>query len=867
MTLIIGSSLEKRYRIEKKLGEGNFGAVYQATDARLNIRCAIKEYFRTSDEAAIQFKYEAEARAKLRHPNLPRVTDHFHTDHSLYVVMDFVEGDDLGSLLDKNGKPFALDQVRQWINQICDALIYMHEHNPPVLHRDIKPANIRITPENNAVLVDFGLEKIYEDDANKSTGIRGITPHFAAPEQYGRGRTNAQSDIYSLGATLYFLLTNIVPPDSFEVLVGDAVGPAAIKNVIKNIPHPISDAIERAMQARRANRFKSVRAFKSALFPQEQPSMQDVNATGNKIILPNGMEFMHIPKGKFIMGADRFEDGENVQHIADIPYDYWMARFPVTNGAFKEFVEETSYKTLEEKSGGPLKLENGQIRHSKAVNWRHPFGENSSIDDKLDHPVTHLDWVDVKAFVKWLNEKFINHLPQGYMFRIPSEIEWEKAARGTDGRIYPWGSAFDTGKCNWQTIGSGITTPVGLFAQQGESPYGCVDMFGNVVEFTRSLYSPCPTANIDGLEDESDEREVTRVLRGGNKEQGVAHRLRLFKRNKSPEIWISLGFRVVIAPTPAIIESLRSAKRASVVPQNTSQYQFAVTEKTLSGHSIYTIGDLEFILIPKGKFIMGSNDHNENVFFDCLSEGPQHTVDIPYDYYLARYPVTNAQYEKYCKSRRIKHPVHAWRDRERNPVDDGVSWHDANDYCRWLNELYKTQLPAGYEFSLPSEAEWEKAARGTDGRRYPWGGQHPDITLSNFYGKDEDGYYMPDNATTMSEVEGALIASQPILQNSPQGDSPYGCADMVGNIWEWTRTIGKPYPYLAENDTKEFGAFDLRVVRGGTYGKFTVHFAEYYESEIFIKDVRCTDRQQRAIQHGHSGVGFRVAIVPSVILR
>jgi formylglycine-generating enzyme required for sulfatase activity len=89
---------------------------------------------------------------------------------------------------------------------------------------------------------------------------------------------------------------------------------------------------------------------------------------------------------------------------------------------------------------------------------------------------------------------------------------------------------------------------------------------------------------------------------------------------------------------------------------------------------------------------------------------------------------------------------------------------------------------------------------------------------------------------------------------------------MVGNIWEWTRTIGKPYPYLVENDSKDLGGSDLRVVRGGTYGKFTIEYAKYYKSEIFIKDVRCTDREQRAIKRGHSGLGFRVAIVPSVIL-
>jgi serine/threonine-protein kinase len=172
-------------------------------DSRLNVHCAIKESLHTTEEATRQFRREAEMLAKLRHSNLVRVTDYFIIpDQGQYLVMDFVDGIDLHTALINYGKALPLADTMRWTLQICEALIYIHNQNPPIIHRDIKPANIRITPQNNAVLVDFGLAKAFEANAKTSTGARGLTPIFASPEQYGMGGTDAQSDIYSLGASL-----------------------------------------------------------------------------------------------------------------------------------------------------------------------------------------------------------------------------------------------------------------------------------------------------------------------------------------------------------------------------------------------------------------------------------------------------------------------------------------------------------------------------------------------------------------------------------------------------------------------------------------------------------------------------------------
>ena len=226
-----GQVLNNRYQIHAVLGEGGFGAVYKVWDDNLQRLCAIKENLQVTPESQKQFKREAIMLANLNHPHLVRVTDYFIIpNQGQYLVMDFVEGDDLQTILADNGGPLPGEQALAWIRQVCDALIYIHNQNPPIIHRDIKPANIRITPQGNVVLVDFGLAKTFDVGAKTSMGARGLTPHFAAPEQYGTGGTDAQSDIYSLGVTLYCLLTYSVPPDSVGNYVGKRQSAAARKS-------------------------------------------------------------------------------------------------------------------------------------------------------------------------------------------------------------------------------------------------------------------------------------------------------------------------------------------------------------------------------------------------------------------------------------------------------------------------------------------------------------------------------------------------------------------------------------------------------------------------------------------------------------
>ena len=227
--LPLGTILRSRYKVIDLVGQGGMGAVYLTQDLRLEGRqCAVKEVIlqpvldaSTQVQARAQFHREASVLARLDHPNLPKVSDYFSQGGRDYLVMDYVPGEDLQQIMHRaqEAEHFLEEpQVLAWAEQICDALEYLHSQNPPVVHRDIKPANLKLTPEGRIKLVDFGLVKLLEPDESRTVTIlqgRG-TVQYTPLEQYGgdMGHTDVRSDIYSLGATLYHLLTNRPPLDA-----------------------------------------------------------------------------------------------------------------------------------------------------------------------------------------------------------------------------------------------------------------------------------------------------------------------------------------------------------------------------------------------------------------------------------------------------------------------------------------------------------------------------------------------------------------------------------------------------------------------------------------------------------------------------
>jgi formylglycine-generating enzyme required for sulfatase activity len=210
----------------------------------------------------------------------------------------------------------------------------------------------------------------------------------------------------------------------------------------------------------------------------------------------------------------------------------------------------------------------------------------------------------------------------------------------------------------------------------------------------------------------------------------------------------------------------------------------------------------------------------------CGNEQPQHTLHLP-EYYIAKTPVTNAQYAAFVEATGQEPPKH-WkggkppRGKEDHPVVT-VTWHDAMAYCQWLAKV------TGKPYRLPSETEWEKAARGTDGRMWPWGDEPPDENRCN------SANYVGDTT--------------PVGQYSPGGDSPYGCVDMAGNVWEWTRSVYKDYPYYPEDGREDPKAGGIRVLRGGTF----------YDLQGVV---RCASRARDYPDLWLNGLGFRLVVAP-----
>lgn len=253
MPLLPGEILNKRYRIISILGTGSYGAVYRAWDLSSESDIAIKEYLDPSVETQKRFRKQARQLSRLKHPQLPSALDHFVLDSSgQYLISQYIDGIDLQSLIDQYGT-LPSDLIVQWLQDICQPLSYLHKHNQ--LHLDIKPANIRLTPSGELFLVDSGLPTI------------GIRPHMAgygSPEQQAQREVTPVSDIYSLGATLYTLLTTKVPPKALSRESGlETMVPA--REVNPDVEPFLSVVAARAMSLRPDARFDSAEEFSAAL--------------------------------------------------------------------------------------------------------------------------------------------------------------------------------------------------------------------------------------------------------------------------------------------------------------------------------------------------------------------------------------------------------------------------------------------------------------------------------------------------------------------------------------------------------------------------------------------------------------------------
>src|SRR5438132_1480688 len=267
-----GTILQGRYRIMRELGQGGMGAVYEAVDERLDTTVALKETFFAEEKLRKQFEREARLLARMHHPALPRVSDHFNEGDGQFLVMQYIAGEDLSEMLAARNAPFPQDEVARWADQLCDALDYLHTQDPQIIHRDIKPQNLKLTSRGQIVLLDFGLAKGFVGQltaVTTSASIFGYTPNYAPLEQIQGKGTDPRSDIYALGATLYHLVTNVKPPDALSragAVVNGQPDPLLPANQVRpEISAGLSNALGKAMSQRRDDRFATANSMRDAL--------------------------------------------------------------------------------------------------------------------------------------------------------------------------------------------------------------------------------------------------------------------------------------------------------------------------------------------------------------------------------------------------------------------------------------------------------------------------------------------------------------------------------------------------------------------------------------------------------------------------
>lgn len=271
--------LQGRYNIVRQLGQGGMGTVYEAVDERLDTTVALKETFFADERLRKQFEREARLLARLHHPALPRVSDHFSEGEGQFLVMQFIPGDDLSQMMEQKRGPFPADQVLTWADQLLDALDYLHTQEPQIVHRDIKPQNLKLTARGQIILLDFGLAKGQAGEISRVTtaaSIFGYTPNYAPLEQIQGLGTDSRSDLYSLAATTYHLLTGTKPPDALTraaALVNgqpDPLLPATDLNPA--VGSEVSSVLQQAMAQNREQRFSSASEMRKALHRTEQTS-------------------------------------------------------------------------------------------------------------------------------------------------------------------------------------------------------------------------------------------------------------------------------------------------------------------------------------------------------------------------------------------------------------------------------------------------------------------------------------------------------------------------------------------------------------------------------------------------------------------
>jgi formylglycine-generating enzyme required for sulfatase activity len=610
MTDIIGKIIAKRYRVDSLLGRGGMGDVYKVWDSQRAVFLAMKVLHADLAEDRVflrRFAREAETLSTLQHPHIVRFYGLEQDGRITFMLMDYVEGTTLRGQIFDAQKPFLAEQVIKIIRPVCSALHYAHQMGR--VHCDIKPANIMLESGGKVLVADFGIARLLENSTTM-TMVGAGTPAYMAPEQVVGKNPTRETDIYALGIILYEMLTGgerpftgeqakvdgstsekvrweqtkLKPPSPREhnpalsreleavVLKCLEKDPAKryvsaleLLNALENAmpatagerqpraePIPAAPAvIQEAVEVQKKKPVKTNQApqlvwlvggmvafvsvillgifllaggaVKNALpalvststrvLPTNTPMPSLSLGIGSTQISPkDGMVMVYVPEGEFLMGSEDGTTHESPEHSVYLDA-YWIDQTEVTNEMYAKCVADNGACT--------------------SPNGTDHFGNTSY----ANHPVVYVNWDQAKTYCEWAGR------------RLPSEAEWEKAARGTEGRTYPWGEGISCDEANNRECVRD-TSAVGSY-ESGKSPYGVYDMAGNVWEWVNdwygeTYYQSSPSSNPMGPNSGQ-----VRVLRGGAWGNSfVSSRSAVRLREDPSHSNFDLGFRCARGTSP-----------------------------------------------------------------------------------------------------------------------------------------------------------------------------------------------------------------------------------------------------------------------------------------------------------------------------